>query len=96
MPVTLRSRKSASVRDGVLLMAKSNCIPTVADAKNIRLLPAVPVVESVPLIVWFAANVTFLYPTTEEPVTDRLLNVFAPVIIIVVPDVPGAPVKATL
>jgi hypothetical protein len=53
----------------------------VADAKNTRLLPAVPVVDSVPLMVCWAAKVIVLTPADAGPVKDKLLNVFAPVIV---------------
>jgi hypothetical protein len=52
----------------------------VADAKNTRLLPAVPVVDSVPLMVCWAAKVRVTTPADAGPVTDKLLYVvFNPV-----------------
>jgi hypothetical protein len=54
-------------------------MPYVADAKNTRLLPAVPVVDSVPLMVCWALKVTVVTPANDDPVTVRLLKVFAPV-----------------
>jgi hypothetical protein len=50
----------------------------VADAKNTRLLPAVPVVDNVPLIVWRESKVRVATPAEAGAVTARLLNVFAP------------------
>jgi hypothetical protein len=53
----------------------------VADAKNTRLLPAVPVVDSVPLMVWRESKVTAVTPADAGPVTDKLLYVvFNPVL----------------
>ena len=43
--------------------------------KNPRLLPAVPVVDSVPLMVCWAEKLSVLTPADAGPVTDRLLNV---------------------
>ena len=47
-----------------------------ADAKNTRLLPAVPVVDRVPLMVWRESKVNGTTPADAGPVTDRLLKVF--------------------
>ena len=40
-----------------------------------------PVVDSVPLMVCWALKVTVVTPADDDPVTARLLNVFAPVIV---------------
>ena len=61
--------------------------------KNTRLLPAVPVVERVPLMVCWAAKVTVTTPADAGPVTAKLLKVFAPEMVFV-PAV--VEVKATL
>lgn len=47
--------------------------------KNTRLLPAVPVVDSVPLMVWLESNVTVAVPADDGAVTVKLLYVFEPV-----------------
>ena len=59
-----------------------------ADAKNTRLLPAVPVVDSVPLMVWRESKVTVVTPAEAGPVAVRLLKVFAPVMVLVTVVVP--------
>ena len=51
-----------------------------ADAKNTRLLPAVPVVDSVPLMVCWALKVTVFVPAADVAVTAKLLKVLEPVI----------------
>lgn len=51
--------------------------------KNTRLLPAVPVVDSVPLMVCWESKVTVVTPAVDEAVTAKLLNVFAPVMLLV-------------
>ena len=53
-----------------------------ADAKSTRLLPAVEVVDKVPLMVCRALNVTVFVRALNDvngPVTVKLLNVLAPV-----------------
>jgi len=55
----------------------------VADAKNTRRLPAVPVVDSVPLMVCWAAKVTAVTPAADGAVTARLLYVLTPTIVFV-------------
>jgi hypothetical protein len=52
----------------------------VVDAKNTRLLPAVPVVDSVPLMVCWESTERTATPADAGPVTARLLNLFAPTI----------------
>jgi hypothetical protein len=52
----------------------------VAEAKNTRLLPAVPVVDRVPLIVCRELKVTVITPADAGAVTAKLLNVFGPAI----------------
>ena len=42
-----------------------------------------PVVDSVPLMVVRESKVTVVTPADAGPVTDRLLNVFVPVIVFV-------------
>lgn len=51
-----------------------------ADAKNTRRLPAVPVVDRVPLIVCWALIARNTVPAEAGPTTERLLNVFVPLI----------------
>lgn len=66
-----------------------------AVVKNTRLLPAVPVVDSVPLMVWRESKVTVVTPAAEVAVTAKLLNVFMPVTACAF-DAVFTPVKATL
>ena len=54
-----------------------------AVVKNTRLLPAVPVVDSVPLMVCWVLKVTVAKPAVDGAVTEKLLNVFTPVIVFV-------------
>ena len=51
------------------------------DAKNTRRLPAVPVVDSVPLMVCWESKVTVVTPAVDGAVTEKLLNVFEPLTI---------------
>jgi hypothetical protein len=54
------------------------------DAKNLRKADAVPAFRvSVPMV-WSALNVTDVMPTVPRPAKDRVLNVFAPVIVVIV------------
>lgn len=68
-------------------------MPYVAEAKNTRRLPAVPVVDRVPLMVCWESKVTVVTPAEDGAVTDRLLKVFAPLMLLVTVVVP---VNATL
>ncbi len=53
------------------------------DLNQTRLLPAVPVVERVPLIVCLSLICIAPKPAAAGPVTERLLKTFAPVIVLV-------------
>jgi hypothetical protein len=55
-------------------------MPWVNELNNTRRLPAVLVVDRVPFIVWRESKVISVTPADAEAVTDKLLNVFAPVI----------------
>ena len=69
------SRKSASVRLGALLMVRVCAMPYVVPRNQTRRLPAVPVVERVPLMVWRESKVTWVTPAADGAVTVRLLKV---------------------
>jgi len=75
-------RKSASVRLGVALTTRSEEMPVVEELNNTLWLPAVPVVDSVPLIVCWEKKMTVTTPADAGPVTDKLLKVFEPVMIL--------------
>ena len=92
-PAIVMSRKSASVAD-TAAQVRVLVVPSVSEARKVRYADAVPaLIVRVPLMVWSALKVTGVMPTVVRPVKDRLLNVFAPVIVI---PVAAALVKLTL
>ena len=68
-------------------------MPMVSDAKNVRKAAAVPAFSVSVVIVWLASNVTSVIPADVRPANDSVLNVFAPVIVMLVA---AALVKLTL
>ena len=94
-PVTTMSLKSIPLDPAAkAATAKVLCVPITLEAKKVRHVTSVPAARvRVPLIVWLAENVTAFVPLEVLPVMERLLNVFAPVI---VKDVLDAEVNDTL
>lgn len=91
-PARLMSRKSQSVAE-MALTVRVRGVPMVSERKKMRRTADAPAQVSVPLIVWSAENMKFIKPAGAGAVQVKLLNVFKPVIELLVGDVP---VKDTL
>ena len=75
--ISLKSQLDKDSAAAVIVLA----VPTVSDLiKNLRIsLP--PLAVNVPLTVWLAPTVIIFIDDDDADVNDRLLNVFAPVIV---------------
>lgn len=91
-PARIMSRKSQSSAE-MALTVRVRGVPMVLDCKKMRRTADAPAQVSVPLMVWFAENMKFIKPADAGAVQVKLLNVFTPVIELLVDDVP---VKDTL
>ena len=92
-PAMVMSRKSASVPENAAVVIV-RVVPMVSDRTKFLLVALVPAEKvSVPVTVWSAVREIFLKPTETRPVKDRLLKLFAP-LIVTVPSL--VLVKATL
>ena len=82
-PAIVMSRKSTSVPENAAVVIV-RVVPMVSDWTKCRIVALVPAERvRVPVTVWLAVTLTIFKPADVMPVNDRLLKVFAPLMVTV-------------